>query len=240
MNLSQRLLLSIESSTSVGSVALHKGANLLASTTQSMGNIHDRTLGKMVEYLLQLTGHKAMHVGAVAIGAGPGSYTGLRIGTSFAKGFCTALNIPLFSKNTLSILLAHRQFYPHLQEADWCALMDARAGRLYMRLERSKGGVEVAAQIVTLASEGMGPFFSEKPLVCIGSGVDQYEDFFLNQSKIIPLKGHVPRAALLGGLIAHLGDCALPEDLAHYAPLYLGPGVRALPQAFRKKFEKKQ
>ena len=95
--------LAIETATQVCSVALFEGDKLLALKEEGGAYSHAEKLAVFIEDLFKQTGLSAKNLDAVAVSKGPGSYTGLRIGVSLAKGLCYGLNIPLLSIDTLKI-----------------------------------------------------------------------------------------------------------------------------------------
>ena len=97
-------ILSIETSTPVCSVALSVDGKVLFEKTSFDGPSHAALLGVFVEEALSVLTENGKKLDAVAVSSGPGSYTGLRIGVSLAKGLCFGWNIPLISIHTLDIL----------------------------------------------------------------------------------------------------------------------------------------
>lgn len=97
------LLLGIESSGKSCAAALSCGPELLASFTANIKNIHSQKLAPFIEQLLQITGRQVEEVEAIVLSAGPGSFTGLRIGYSVAKGLAHALRIPIVEIPTLEM-----------------------------------------------------------------------------------------------------------------------------------------
>src|SRR5690242_1832772 len=98
------LILSLETSTNVCSVALHQDGKLLTDREIHTPQSHASKLAPLVDEVLRVAGKEMKQLNAVAIASGPGSYTGLRIGTSTAKGLCYSLRIPLVAVGTLDIL----------------------------------------------------------------------------------------------------------------------------------------
>src|SRR5688572_22959932 len=98
------LILSLETSARFCSVALHDNTDLISEAEIHQEQSHASKLALLIEDALKRASVKLPQVSAIAISAGPGSYTGLRIGTSTAKGICYALNIPLIAVNTLDLL----------------------------------------------------------------------------------------------------------------------------------------
>ena len=100
------LILNIETSTAVCSAALTDGDEILFEQHSFEGPSHASLLGVYVEKAMQWTKEQGRQIEAVAVSSGPGSYTGLRIGVSVAKGLCFGAGIPLISVPTLSLLAA--------------------------------------------------------------------------------------------------------------------------------------
>src|SRR6188508_2360835 len=131
------LILSLETSTTVCSVAIHRGQNLLASAEVHIEQSHASKLAILIEEVRKLAGIELKELSAIAISSGPGSYTGLRIGTSTAKGLCYALNIPLISINTLEVL-AHLMSSLNFNNSLLCPMIDARRMEVYCLLTDDK------------------------------------------------------------------------------------------------------
>ena len=129
-------ILALESSATACSVALCEDGRLIAQTFQNSGLTHSRTLMPMAENLLAACGQKPEDVDVVAVAAGPGSFTGLRIGVSTAKGLAWAWEKPCAPCSTLESMawqLAH-------VDGIVAAVMDARRSQVYNALFRAKGG----------------------------------------------------------------------------------------------------
>jgi tRNA threonylcarbamoyladenosine biosynthesis protein TsaB len=123
-------LLAIETSTEVCSVALGENSTCIAVIETESGNSHAEKLISFVDTVLRQTGFDKSRLNAVCISEGPGSYTGLRIGTSSAKGLCDALNIPLIAISTLqSMAWGARELYPNHKQ--YCPMLDARRMEVY-------------------------------------------------------------------------------------------------------------
>ncbi|HEY9048955.1 MAG TPA: tRNA (adenosine(37)-N6)-threonylcarbamoyltransferase complex dimerization subunit type 1 TsaB [Ohtaekwangia sp.] len=127
------LILSLETSTTVCSVALHDHEKLVATMEIRKEHSHASKLAVLVDQVVKLADTSLSSLSAVAVAAGPGSYTGLRIGTSTAKGLCYALGIPLLAVDTLRIMAAQ------VQPLNWtdsilCPMIDARRMEVYCQL----------------------------------------------------------------------------------------------------------
>lgn len=130
------LILSIETTTSVCSVALAKNGNLLSLRELNSVNSHAEVLNGFIQEVLKESALSLQDLDAVAVSEGPGSYTGLRIGVSTAKGLCYSLDIPLINVSTLKALAAHTKESLDaevLQNKDllFCPMIDARRMEAY-------------------------------------------------------------------------------------------------------------
>ena len=117
-------------------MALHDGAKLLAESYQNTGLTHSQTLMVMAEDMLKQCGYTAKDVTAVAVAAGPGSFTGVRIGVAAAKGLAWGLEAPCYGVSTLEAMAENLGIY----EGIVCACMDARRNQVYNALFRAEKG----------------------------------------------------------------------------------------------------
>src|ERR1043165_1652616 len=124
------LILSLETSTSVCSVALHHEGRIVAASEIHIEQSHASKLAVLIDEVVKLSGHSMSALKAITISSGPGSYTGLRIGTSTAKGLCYALNIPLIAVDTLYLMAAQINGY-NIANAMLCPMIDARRMEVY-------------------------------------------------------------------------------------------------------------
>jgi len=137
--MSSRLLL-LETATEVCSVALSKGDEIIASVCSDKGNSHTEHLFSFIEQVLAEGDCKISEIDGVILSIGPGSYTGLRIGASAAKGICYALNIPLIGISTLqSIVLGALHLQKEPQNVLYCPMIDARRMEVFTALFNKNG-----------------------------------------------------------------------------------------------------
>ena len=130
------LILSIETSTLTSSIALHDKGILISALDLHIDKSHSEYLTPSIKYLLESSGIKMSALDAVAISKGPGSYTGLRIGTSTAKGICYALDSKLIAINTLEAMaFGMSKFYK--DNTLLCPMLDARRMEVYCTVSRT-------------------------------------------------------------------------------------------------------
>ena len=130
------LILAFETSAKAAGAALHDGKKLLAESYQNTGLTHSQTLMVMAEDLLKQCALTAQDVTHVAVAAGPGSFTGVRIGVSAAKGFAWGGELPCVGVSTLEAMALGLGVY----EGTVCAVMDARRSQVYNGLFRAGEG----------------------------------------------------------------------------------------------------
>jgi len=162
-------ILALESSAAACSVALCQGERLLAQSLQNTGLTHSRTLMPMARDLLSNTGSRLEEVDVIAVAAGPGSFTGLRIGVAAAKGLAWAADKPCAACSTLESMawpLAHI-------EGQICAVMDARRSQVYNARFQGDGAQlrrlcpDRAISLAELAEELKN---SQGPQILVGDG----------------------------------------------------------------------
>jgi tRNA threonylcarbamoyladenosine biosynthesis protein TsaB len=130
------LLLAFETSAKSCSAALHDGRGLLAESYQNSGLTHSQTLMVMAEDLLKVCGKSAADVTALAVAAGPGSFTGVRIGVSAAKGFAWGAEKPVYGVSTLEAMALGLG----VMDGHICCCMDARRKQVYNALFLAENG----------------------------------------------------------------------------------------------------
>ena len=200
------LILAIETGTDICSVGIAKDGELLSLRESDEGRDHARKVGVFVDELLRETGIVPDDLDAVAVGKGPGSYTGLRIGVSFAKGLCYGLQKPLVAVGSLDALAeVAREDYEAgiLAVDDWsnallCPMVDARRMEVYAQVFDAEGRPqsEVSAEVVDAGS--FAAFLSDA--VCVEV---------------------TPSARGLARLAQQALDEGRTEDIAYFEPFYL-------------------
>lgn len=209
------VILSIETSTPLCSVALHESGNLLGSQHYLIPNGHSTLLPGIIDQLLLNCGIAKNDLTAVAVSAGPGSYTGLRIGAATAKGLCMGLQIPLISISCLdSMFESTRNF---LEGALICPMIDARRMEVYCYLRKASGDLvwETSPLVV---DENTFSLFSDQQVVLLGTGAQKFRGI-LPTIRIV--EGVYPEASFMGKLAFEKFQHSDFEDLAYFEPDYL-------------------
>jgi len=220
------LILIIETSTEVCSVSLINDGILVDFIESDEGQNHARLVTVFAENLLSRNKLLSNDLNAIAVSKGPGSYTGLRIGASTAKGICYAANIPLIAVGTLEAMAKHvalnrTQFgIPDEKPTLLCPMIDARRMEVYSMLLDENGTVlkPITAEIIDdsfLAFE-----LSNKQVVFFGNGSAKCEKFIKSPNALfLPnIKGS---ARHMTELVWEAYNNNQFEDVAYFEPFYL-------------------
>jgi tRNA threonylcarbamoyladenosine biosynthesis protein TsaB len=202
-------------------LAISSGPDIIAQSEAPAARAHAEALAPLCEQLLRETGIKP---DAVAISAGPGSYTGLRIGTSLAKGLCYAWQVPLIAIDTLTLMAsAMQQALPADKKLRLIPMIDARRMEVYTAVydENLQCLEPVHAKI--LAPEDFKAYTQDAKVVFAGSGAAKWKDHcnWSADAQFVetgdPLAWDMIRHAILAFETGKL------EDLAYFEPFYLKP-----------------
>lgn len=163
------LILAFETSAKAASAALLENGTLLAESYQNTGLTHSQTLLVMAQALLRQCGKTVSDVTAVAVAAGPGSFTGVRIGVAAAKGFAWGAQLPCYGVSTLESMALSLGIW----EGTVCACMDARRAQVYNALFRAEQGRLHRLspdRAISLAQLGQELSQLEGPVFLVGDG----------------------------------------------------------------------
>jgi len=224
-------ILHLETSTDVCSVAVSQDGACIFKEEDHSGPNHAVKLGVFADEALSFADSHAIPVDAVAVSCGPGSYTGLRIGVSMAKGICYGRDIPLLAVPTLEllcvpVLLGHDDIE---DDALLCPMIDARRMEVYSAIyDRSLKTVrETAADIVT--EEAYKQWLDERPVYFFGNGVEKCTDILTHENAHI-IKGVEPLAKWMFPLAEKRLMEGRTEDVAYFVPFYLKDFVAKKPK----------
>ncbi len=185
------------------------------------GPSHAVLLGVYVEEAIRVMKAKGLKPDAVAVSSGPGSYTGLRIGVSVAKGLCFGYGIPLIGIRTLDILAAAAAARPETAPCDtYCAMLDARRMEVYAALYDASLSLlrETAAEVVTSDTYAA---YLEKGRVCFfGNGAAKCRSVITSPQAFF-LDEVYPEAARMAPLSQAAYQAGRFEDTAYFEPFYL-------------------
>ena len=219
------LILCIETGTDICSVGLVNNGELISLRESDSGRDHAKKVAVFVDELLTENNISPEQLDAVAVGEGPGSYTGLRIGVSFAKGLCYALNKPLIAISSLAALtsVAIEDYNAGIIDIEnWssallCPMIDARRMEVYTQIFNTEGNAqnEVCAEVVTEQS------FEQQRNACsdfviFGSGAAKCAEIL--GAKLIDITPSVRGMACLAEAKYNAAEFV---DVAYFEPYYL-------------------
>lgn len=163
-------ILCIETATPSCSVALAKDGEVLFEKVSSEQMSHSAVLAVYIEEALSILKEKNLSLDAVAVSSGPGSYTGLRIGTSTAKGLCFGFDIPLISLSTLSVLTAGAIRITQGEKAFYCPMIDARRMEVYAAVYDEAMNELSETEAVIVDENSFASFLEQGKVYFLGNG----------------------------------------------------------------------
>lgn len=222
------LILSLETSTNVCSVALHDSGELLTTSEVHVDQSHASKLALLIEEVIKVAGIDETAVAAVAISSGPGSYTGLRIGTSTAKGLCFALDIPLIVCNTLELLVHQVRKFSD-RESYFCPMLDARRMEVYCMVVDWHLNVVKPIEAKVVDETSFEDLLDHHKVIFFGNGSAKCQHIIKHANAYF-LWGIYPAASQLGTLSWEKFQQKDFEDLVHFEPFYLKDFLIRRPQ----------
>lgn len=223
------LILSIETATKVCSVAMHRDGELLGSMELHVDRSHSEYMAVMIKDLIGYTGVETKELSAVAVSKGPGSYTGLRIGVSTAKGLCFGLDIPLISVNSLRAM-AYEVNKHNLKEYDLCPMLDARRMEVYCLIADHDLNMkqETHSRIVEEAS--FAEELKDNPILFFGNGMPKSRDILGMNDKALFIEDIHPKASNIGFLAYEKFKNKDFENTVTFEPFYLKDFIATKPR----------
>ncbi len=227
-------ILHIETATPVCSVALSAGSDILAVRELDEPNIHASRLTLLMEEVMADCRLTFADLSAVCVSKGPGSYTGLRIGVSTAKGLCYGLDIPLLAVHTLDAMadgFAKKHSDLGASEILLVPMIDARRMEVYSAMYNHEGNrvVDVAANII--GRDFFDVYTTENRIVLFGSGADKFTELFAGHDVVAVVPNFKNSAAHLVNLAYQAYQRGQFEDVAYFEPFYLKEFVATTPKA---------
>lgn len=235
------LILNIETATETCSVALALDGKAISCVEVTETKAHAAKLTIFIEEVVLNSGYSYNQLDAIAVSKGPGSYTGLRIGVSTAKGLCFALDKPLLAVNSLESFATHfkESFLPAfvMQHPDidlnkllLCPMLDARRMEVYTALYNLNIENVEPTKAYILSDHSFSTFLNDAPVIFFGNGATKWHDiahtftnaWFENTSSLSAL-GMIKKAEQLFNLKKF-------EDLAYFEPYYLKDFVTTQPR----------
>jgi len=218
------LILNIDTATEFASVCLAKDEEVLMLISNNEQKNHASFLQPAIKKIFEQTGYTLNRIDVVAVSNGPGSYTGLRVGLSSAKGLCFALNKPLILLNTLEIM-ASGCIQSYQKEATmggdlrFCPMIDARRMDVFAAVYTTKMETLVAPQALTISENSFKDFLHAHSIIFFGSGSTKCENLLATPHSVFSKFNHSAASMVLLSLQQY--QLSAFADLAYSEPFYL-------------------
>ena len=216
------LILNLDTSTEKASVCIASEGKVIALLENHQQKDHASWIHSAINQLLQQSQHSLQDIQAVAVTAGPGSYTGLRVGLATAKGICYALNIPLITENTLRVMaFAIKQNYKAKSDASrlFAPMIDARRMEVFTALFTPDLREEMSSTALVVQEDTFTDYLSKHEIIFSGSGSKKYKQLVSHPNAIF---SEIQFSA------EHLASLSFKKflhrefsDVAYSEPLYL-------------------
>lgn len=225
-------ILSIETSAKVCSVAIHSDGNLVSEREIHIEHSHASKLAVLIDEVIRESDILTKRLAAVAVSSGPGSYTGLRIGTSTAKGLCYAWNVPLISIGSLE-LLAHQMITQSTTSAFLCPMIDARRMEVYCEVFDSQLNIVKPIEAKVIEPGSFDELLDRQRIIFFGDGSDKCRDLITHPNAEF-VSGIYAAASGMGKPVYHKFQKREFVNLHEFEPRYLKefmvkkPGIKAV------------
>ncbi|HEY4967393.1 MAG TPA: tRNA (adenosine(37)-N6)-threonylcarbamoyltransferase complex dimerization subunit type 1 TsaB [Puia sp.] len=213
------MILLIDTAQETATVALSENGRIVFSEENPVTNESAAWLHPAVARILGQAGLTIRDLEAVAVIAGPGSYTGLRVGMAAAKGFCYALKIPLITRNTLEVMAASMMTVAKENLALICPMIDARREEVYTALYHPEGEVIQSPRAMILDKSSFELELRTNRIIFFGSGAKKWEK--INQHSFALFLPQPNNTQAFGKLAQESFDLKNWSDPVYSEPVYL-------------------
>jgi tRNA threonylcarbamoyladenosine biosynthesis protein TsaB len=227
------MIICLETATNLCSVALCDNAGVISRRESNEGKSHASMLTVFIEEIFRENNIRAHDLDAVAVSKGPGSYTGLRIGVSVAKGIAYAASLPLIGIDTTLSMFWGIAGNESDQEADkstlFCPMLDARRMEVYFAVYDTEGNTikNISAEIIH--EDSFSNFPVSQKIIFFGDGAAKCKDlikrkniYFADDFRISASYMHIPVLKAFKALKY--------EDVAYFEPFYLKDFITSIPR----------
>jgi tRNA threonylcarbamoyladenosine biosynthesis protein TsaB len=216
------IILNIDTATATGSVALSKDGVVLAKRENTQERDHAAVLTLFIQEILRTQNILPAQLDAIAVSAGPGSYTGLRVGVATAKGLCYAWNKPLLGISTLQMMAQGMVSATQDTHALYCPLLDARRQEVYTALYNAQLDECMAPQALILTADAFKEWLDKEKIYFFGDGSLKWQQLMPPHNNAVFASYHISAAHMIP-----LAEAAFQQqqfaDVAYFSPYYLKP-----------------
>ena len=229
------LILNLETSSENCSVSIAENGVVLGSMQCSENKSHASVLTVLIQELLLKHSVRFNQLDAIAVSKGPGSYTGLRIGVSVAKGLCYGAAKPLIAINTLrSMMYGIKYDTENFEEkfsddTVFCPMLDARRLEVYMATFTKNGEMLTTTSAEIISETSLDEVLSKSQVVFFGSGANKCKDIIKHPNAVF-IEGFEVKANHMSLLAEESFRRNKFEDVAYFEPFYLKDFVATLPK----------
>jgi len=219
--MNEPVILHIETSTEVCSVALSRGTDCISYKESTEGLNHASLLTLFIEELMLSQNISASKLDAIAVSSGPGSYTGLRIGVSVAKGLCYSADVPLISVSTLQAMaFGYAKQHDVPPYALLCPMIDARRMEVYTALYDKDGNKlkDVSAEIIE--ENSFAEWFNKHEIHFFGTGAAKCQTLITNTNAIFSENFKNSATCMIKPALLAYNEKQF-ENIAYFEPFYL-------------------
>lgn len=198
---------------------MHRDDQLLVTSEVHIEQSHASRLGPLIDEALKWSGIQATELDAIAVSAGPGSYTGLRIGVSTGKGLCYGLNIPMVAVNTLELLafqMSRRTDYDTLL----CPMIDARRMEVYCLMTDRQLNIVSPVEARIIDEMSFADELAQHQIVFFGNGAEKCRDVIQHPHARF-ISNVYPQASALGLIAGQRLKENRIEKLNEFEPMYV-------------------
>jgi tRNA threonylcarbamoyladenosine biosynthesis protein TsaB len=227
------LLLCIDTATDICSVVLSEGNKLLASRESIDDRSHATKLAVFIQEILLECSLSVSNLSAVAISMGPGSYTGLRIGVSTAKGLCYGADVPLLAVSTLEAMCygIPESFLQAYQATGYlfCPMLDARRMEVYTAVYNSNFQLVQDIEAKILEPDSYHNLFEQSPVLFFGSGAEKAVSIFRHPNSVYYKEFRHSALHMIQPALNKLAQKQF-ENVAYFEPFYLKDFIATVPK----------
>ncbi|HUR11373.1 MAG TPA: tRNA (adenosine(37)-N6)-threonylcarbamoyltransferase complex dimerization subunit type 1 TsaB [Flavitalea sp.] len=214
------LILNIDTALPEASICIARGGRSIGMAENNEQQDHAAWIHLAIASLLQETGCALQELDAIAVTGGPGSYTGLRVGLSTAKGFCFTLQKPLIVENTLKVMaVAAANIHPREDEVLFCPMVDARRMEVFTAIYSPQLEALLSPRAIVLDDTWLDHFPLEKEVLFFGNGSSKFRLMNIagTRHRFSNIQSHAGHLAILAD---ELFRDKKFEDLATAVPFY--------------------
>ncbi len=221
------LILNLETTTKVCSVSLAlNGIEIGKKESKTENFSHSENLNNFIVALMQSTAYKLSDLDAIAVSEGPGSYTGLRIGTSTAKGLCFGLDIPLIAISSLAALL---HCTANKNTAFYCPMFDAKRMEVYAAIFDTTYHQITAVEAKIIEADAFDEYLKKGKVVFLGPGAEKCKEVIQHTNADFDLQTEVSATGMNTLSFDKFQNNDF-EDLAYFEPFYLKDFIAGKPK----------